>query len=270
MMKNKDETERWANYRKANNFFPEVRRREIEMMLDYVQPRKGETILECGAGNGALTLPLAESVGLRGKVIAYDVIDDNLKCVNRRNKNKLPIVTKKQTDPYVLPEEDGSVDKVVSLASLHHYDNRAAHTGYSGRQQIIKEFARVLKRGGQLIVGDVERNTNTQRYFDAIDKPRYCHPNGHPHDFLNEYVANKLCDEAGLDVQEFDTYDVRWFFDKEDTEKFTGEFFNMLHNSKCSVKESYRLVRKHLEWNSCDDVIWPLFFMVAEKTGEQK
>ena len=63
-------TNRWYNYRKANNKFPKVRKKELELMLTKVNPQSGEIIIECGIGNGYLTFPVARKVGEKGKVIA--------------------------------------------------------------------------------------------------------------------------------------------------------------------------------------------------------
>ena len=101
-MGDKDNKLRWANYRKANDNSPEVRKSELDLMLKRVNPRDGEIILECGTGNGYLTFPIAKKVRKGGQVITYDVIEENLKSVRIKNKDKkLPIKVKKQKQLWI-------------------------------------------------------------------------------------------------------------------------------------------------------------------------
>ena len=145
-MGDKDNKLRWANYRKANDNSPEVRKSELDLMLKRVNPRDGEIILECGTGNGYLTFPIAKKVRKGGQVITYDVIEENLKSVRIKNKDKkLPIKVKKQKLSYKFNEESNFFDKIISIAAFHHYDNLLEKTGFSGRLRALGEFNRILK-----------------------------------------------------------------------------------------------------------------------------
>ncbi len=259
------EDSRWENYRLANTRFPFVRQIELSRQLDLTHPKAGETILEVGTGNGYLTFELAKAVGESGKVITCDYQKPNLDFVERVNKGRYPITTIHQNLDYKLIIQDVSADRISTLATLHHYDDRSKNTGTIGRQQALSEFYRVLRKGGVLIVGDVAHGTPPQRYFDAIDNPRYCHPKGHPHDFLDERLAIALCSDAGFKEITFAIENVPWVFDNEEQAK---EFLHTIHNAKCSSEESLELAKQHLSYFQEEGKIkigWQLFYLTARK-----
>ena len=191
-----NENERWENYRLANSRFPKVRQAELSRQLELTNPQQGETIVEVGTGNGYLTFELAKAVGKNGKIITFDYQKPNIDFVEQANQGKFPIQTVHQTLDYNLSLTDESIDKVSTIATLHHYDDRSKRTVTSGRQRIINEFYRVLKKGGRLVIADIADKTPNQEYFDGVldnsNSPGYCRPRGHPHDFLDEKLAREL------------------------------------------------------------------------------
>lgn len=260
------EINRWNNYRKANDKFPEVRSEELNLMLKKVNPKNGEIIVEAGTGNGYLTFPIAKKVGKTGAVITYDIIKENLEEVRELNsKFRLPIQVRNQKSSYDFQENNESVDKVISIASFHHYDDRSKKTGFSGRLKALKEFNRILKNNGTLIIGDVGRNTVSAKYFNAIDDPRYCYPNGHPHDFLDKAEIEMLCNKSGFFIDDYEVIHVPWTFDSEEQAK---EFLHTIHNAKCSPEESLGHAKKYLKfWKKAGKFYldWELFYLVAKK-----
>ncbi|MEK6888894.1 MAG: methyltransferase domain-containing protein [Nanoarchaeota archaeon] len=257
--------ERWENYRLANTKFPKVRIRELTKQLELTNPQKEETIVEVGTGNGFLTFALAEKVGKTGRIITYDYQKSNLDFVNKQNKNGLPITTIHQNLDYDFELSDESVDKVSTIATLHHYDDRVKNTGISGRQKAIKEFYRILKKGGRLVIGDIADKTSVQRHFDSIDNPLDCAPSGHPHDFLSEDIVRKICFDVGFKNIKFEIIDVPWEFDNK---KQAEEFLHTVHNSKRSFSKSFEKARKKLRWWKKGNKFyleWQLFYLTAEK-----
>jgi len=269
-----DEIMRWNRYSRANNEFPQVRRNEIREMLVRASPKPGNKIIEVGIGNGILTYELAKAISPSGAVYAFDYRKENLNEAMARNSEALPIIfapqiNNPQTGSYSFPLSDGSVDTVTSLAALHHYDDRSLKTEITGRRKAFKEFARVLKKGGRLIIGDILDDTPLQRYFDeGMDNPKspvYCVPRGHPHDFVNKELVNTLCKESGLSLLEFTAINTSLEFN---TEKDAGIFLNTVHNAKCSYAESLNHAESFLGSFKKDGkfyINWPSFFMVAEK-----
>ena len=264
-------------------------------MLSYVHPQPGEKIVEFSTGSGYLTIPLAAAVSRNGKrqqrkeeenkkqqknpldgeVITYDVVEENSKYVAAINENDvLPIKTKcfsfESSYLYHFEEKDTSIDKAVSLATFHHCDIRKTayndyDTGIRGRQSIFQEASRVLVPHGLLIIGDVAEDTIAQRYFEAVQDPRYCAPNGHPHSFLSKDLAEALCYQSNLSLVQYTIEKLQWHF-KEEGEAV--RFFQGLHNAQCSSEELMSIIQKHLPVTKTKEGIsigWELCFLTAQK-----
>ncbi len=255
----------WKKYRAANTTFPAVREQEINHMLNMINPTTKEVIVEMGTGNGVLTFPMAEKVSSSGRITTYDATEENVSSVVSRNKKMgLPIVGKTQNLDYSTKELSSGTDKVVSLAAFHHYDNYRDKTGFSGRLRAMKEFARILKPDGKVIIGDIATSTNSAKYFNSLDTPELC-PGGHPHDFLNTQSASWLCKKAGLNLQKFEIENVPWTFTSI-TEAQT--FINTIHGSVCSKEKSLEHAKRYLKfWKQNDKYYleWSLFYLVATK-----
>ena len=262
----KQNKKRWANYRKANDDSPEVRENELKYMLKKINPKNGEIILECGTGNGYLTFPIAKKIGKFGKVITYDVILKNLKAVEEKNKKeKLKVITKNQKENHKFQEKNNSIDKIISIATFHHYDNLLNHTGFSGRKKALKEFYRILKKKGKLIIGDVGEGMVSAKYFQTINSPKYCAPEGHPHDFPTKDELKSILMGAGFKLKSYVRKKVPWTFKSENQAKI---FLKTIHNALCTGEESLEHAKKSLRFRRKGNkyyLDWELFYLIAEK-----
>lgn len=280
----------WQSYRSIHDFFPKVRKEELDQMLTYVNPKRGENIVEFSSGSGFLTMPLAqavqhqkegkndeiiEPVDSNGKIITYDAVLPNSAYVHGLAMEwSLPIVTKcfSFCSPYIysFEEEDDSVDKIVSLASFHHCDVHKTpyndqDTGIIGRQSIFREAARMLIPGGRLIIGDIIESTTAQRYFDAVQAPLFYYPTGHPHEFLHFDQVLQLCQDSGLTLISYKIEKTPWSFADKDEAVF---FLHRLHNAQCSLEELEKIISESLFFEKTTAGIsldWELGFLVAEK-----
>jgi SAM-dependent methyltransferase len=261
------EIRRWQSYRSANTRFPDARAAELGEMCRLAGVSAGETVAEIGAGSGALTYRLASAAGTGGRLFTYDVSRDNLVSVMLSNDKGLPIIPVAQSvaDGGVAFPNEGTVDCVATLATFHHFDSRALRSGTQGREAAAAALNRLLRRGGRLVIGDVAHGTAAQRYFDAIDDPRYCHPNGYPHDFLTESSMRELVRAAGFDEVVASVREVPWVFaSKADA----IEFLSVMHNAQCPLDEVRAIAERHLRFEESSDrcvLRWELLFLQARK-----
>ena len=84
----------WQGYSEANQALPIGYGQTISQplvvafMLEELQPKKGQLILDIGAGSGWTTSLLAEIVGPKGRVVSVEVVA-NLCLFGRENVEKL-------------------------------------------------------------------------------------------------------------------------------------------------------------------------------------
>ena len=123
---------------------PLITRDRLREILD---PRPGESILEVGPGTGYYTLDAAEWVKPDGEVDILDLQQEMLDHTMRRAADAgLTNVTPTQSDATSMPYEDGTFDAACLTTVLGEIPDQDA---------VFREFARVLKPGGRLVVGEL-------------------------------------------------------------------------------------------------------------------
>lgn len=115
-----------------------------EMLLDSLEIRKGDTVVDLGAGAGYFTCRLAARVGARGRVLAVDVqqemLDRIAQEVATRHLANVELIPGSERDPH-LPA--GTADLVLVANAYHEFSEPAA---------MLVEVRRALKPEGRLVV----------------------------------------------------------------------------------------------------------------------
>jgi len=127
-------------------------RNEATKVMDLAGIAPGMTVADIGAGNGYYTVRLAERVGAEGRVLAQDIDDAALKRLGMRvERERLDNVSIKpgDIDDPRLPEN--SFDRIFMVHMYHEVTEPYA---------FIWRLRPALKKGGQVIVVDVDRPTN--------------------------------------------------------------------------------------------------------------
>ena len=115
-------------------------------LIDYLNPLKGQHILEFGFGTGQ-NLILALRKNQNSNYVGLD-IDPNVKYIAEKKieNNSMPIKLDLY-DGHIFPYADNTFDKVFSSLVFHQLDKEAKISS-------LNEIKRVLKPNGELILGD--------------------------------------------------------------------------------------------------------------------
>jgi ubiquinone/menaquinone biosynthesis C-methylase UbiE len=117
---------------------------DLNRMVEIAALTGSELVLDAGCGAGHTALALARS---GAKVVAFDLTPAMLEQVERlATERGLNNVVTKQGDVEALPFDDATFDVIASRYSAHHWPHPLV---------ALREFRRVLKPGGQLILSDI-------------------------------------------------------------------------------------------------------------------
>lgn len=113
--------------------------------VGFVNPRKGELVLDVCCGTGTLSMMVAEKVGLKGLVVGVDLSPGMIRVAKRKRKSfnvEFVLATAE-----LLPFKEKTFNKALCSLGLHEMTK-------AGRQNSLREAHRVLKRNGGLHVYD--------------------------------------------------------------------------------------------------------------------
>ncbi len=131
---------RWV----ASPGFRERRNQEsLALLLACLGLTGGESVLEIGCGTGAVTLPLANAVGERGRVVAVDISEPMLDAARQRvGESGMHNVTLLPGDAQVLTFEQAAFDVATSRMGVMFFADPVA---------AFRNIAGALKPGGRLV-----------------------------------------------------------------------------------------------------------------------
>ena len=117
-----------------------------EEILGAVEIKSDFVAADLGCGSGFFTVPLSKKAR---KVYGVDVQKEMLgfleqKIQRLKIKNIVPLLSKGNN----IPLEDDTVDLLVSVNTLHEFDDK---------EITIEEIHRVLKRGGKALITDFKK-----------------------------------------------------------------------------------------------------------------
>ncbi|MBA7716517.1 2-methoxy-6-polyprenyl-1,4-benzoquinol methylase [subsurface metagenome] len=109
-------------------------------LLKKIPLKEGMTVVDYGCGIGRYTLPVAELVGLKGKVFAADIQPLAIKTVKEKAARQgLTNVETILVDSYTTGIQDSSIDIVLLIDTLHMINDYHA---------LFQEIHRILKQDG--------------------------------------------------------------------------------------------------------------------------
>jgi len=115
-----------------------------ERLLEMAALQPGESVLELACGTGLVTLPVAEAVGPRGRVVATDLSEAMVEHVRDEAAGRgLSHVEVERADAATLPYDEASFDAVLCSLGLMYVPEVPP---------VLEGALRVLRPGGRLVV----------------------------------------------------------------------------------------------------------------------
>lgn len=125
-------------HEELEKIYNQVQKNQDERIEETLKLVEGEKILDVGCAGGGISKALAN---LGFTVHAIDILDESIKVANEFANS--PKITYETRDVLKEPFPDESFDGITFLETIEHVENPA---------QFFKEFHRILKIGGHLIV----------------------------------------------------------------------------------------------------------------------
>lgn len=135
-----------------------------QTLLDMVDLRPGQRVLDIAAGTGLVSLPIAEKVGPDGRVYATDISDNMVSelrdLARKRSLDHLKTLRADAEDLSAFP--DNSFDIVTCALGLMYFPNP---------ELALKEAKRVLKPGGCAVfaIWGARKNCGWADIFPIVD-----------------------------------------------------------------------------------------------------
>jgi len=118
-----------------------------EVVLDALDLKPGDILVDVGSGPGWFSLPAAARVGAAGRVYALDIEAQMLAVLKERAReaslDNIESYLIEEGSPW--PLADGACNKALIANVLHEVDQKASFT---------RELRRVLRQGGRGLVVD--------------------------------------------------------------------------------------------------------------------
>ncbi len=125
---------------------------ESNAALDLFKPQKGMKILDAGCGTGNFSIKLAR---LGCTVTGIDISPDMLAIAHSKNSPELSI-DYLEMDLKELDFPDESFDGVFSMAAFEFIEDP---------DQVYQELFRLLKPGGQLLIGTINKDSSWGQFY---------------------------------------------------------------------------------------------------------
>ncbi|MFQ3675809.1 MAG: class I SAM-dependent methyltransferase [Endomicrobiia bacterium] len=145
------QAEKWDSY-----IDDKLIKRIEEKILPLLNIRKNDTVLDVGCGTGILLPYLKKNVGQGGIVFALDFSKKMLNIAKKKYGNICKYVC---ADASATSFEDNSFDKIICFNVFPHFPNKS---------KVLKEFFRILKKNGVLIITHADSRKNINKHHMKI------------------------------------------------------------------------------------------------------
>lgn len=223
-------------YHQAMQKYPDARINEFQSVLREADIKAGMKIVDVPSGGSYLSRYLNDA-----DIIGLETSQTFAQMAGEMTRNVLLFDNKR------FPLQDASVDRVLSIAGLHHVEDKRA---------LFTEMRRILKPGGRIVVADVAGDSVVRRFLDDF-VGRYCET-GHAGWYFGAGTHAELRD-AGLDVVDEKRLNYLWCApDMGQLADFCRLLFGMVNADTSTVAKGIRDYLGTLETEGYTGLNWQL------------
>jgi SAM-dependent methyltransferase len=237
--------ERAESYHRAMQTWPRARDEEFAAIVSLAGIEPQHSILDMHSGGGYLSWYLPEEQEL------YHLETSSVFAGCGRSGTHHPVLL---IDGGQLPFADNSIDRFLSLAGLHHLDDK---------KPVFREMSRVLKPGGTGVIADAHAGSSTAQFLDQCVHRH--NPMGHTGSYLCGDTAGEIS-SCGLTVTSGETRHYHWnYANEEEMTDYCRQMFGMTRGSRQDIR---RGIERHLGCRRDSGAVkmnWNLHFIRAEK-----
>jgi ubiquinone/menaquinone biosynthesis C-methylase UbiE len=135
-----------------------IRKPEVDRLEALLNIPRGGCLLDLGGGTGRVSRYLANSVS----VVVVGDVNGSMLTQAKRKRGLLPL----QTDAAALPFAAESVDAILVVDALHHFQ---------ARRRIAGEMMRVLKPSGRILIEEQDIRRAFIRLVSLAERAVGCH-----------------------------------------------------------------------------------------------
>ena len=205
-------------YHQAMRKFPNARANEFLSVIREARIVPGMTVVDVPSGGSYLSQYLsdAELVGLETSQTLAELATEKAQSVLLYEDNRFPL-------------KDACSDRVLSIAGLHHIENKC---------EVFSEMRRILAPGGRVLVADVAEDSFVRSFLDDF-VGRYCET-GHSGWYFGVTTRAELHD-AGLNIVDDKRLDYLWCApDMDQLAEFCRLLFGMVRADTNTVADGIR------------------------------
>lgn len=146
---------------------------ETNLALGLFKPEKGSKILDIGCGTGNFSIKL-EKMGF--KVVGIDISGEMLEAARKKARAEGLEIEFYEMDIYSMKFQDEAFDGAISMAAFEFIKEP---------EKAAAEIFRVVKKGGQILIGTINRDSSWGRLYQA--------------EYFKENTVFKYADFKGLE-----------------------------------------------------------------------
>lgn len=228
--------------------FPHARAKERDTLIEYVDLKAGQWVLDIQAAGGFLSDEIDKRLAQDVSCICIEPCEELASRLNPRYK----WINNPVEQFYHL--EDNSIDVALGLCGLHH---SVSHT------DTIQEVYRVLKPGGQFAFCDVEQGSHIARWLNEfVDQHNSA---GHKGNFLKLGHSRQLLCSAGFVSVKEEIRKVPWVFEHREAIPL---FFKGLFGLSPTIEEISLVINNYFDVEISGSYLlvdWHLIYCYGEK-----